>query len=121
LLTGFYVAAAMGDRVPADPHTALAAHLTGLLGAFWMFGAGWTMPMLRYGPVGQARLAWAIIIPNYAGWLITGVKALPHVHGVEPGGGSANNAVFIALTLLVVLPALGAGVAWLAGFRQAKA
>ena len=49
LLTGGYVSAAMTGKISADPHMALAAHLNCLLGAFWLLGMGWSLPMLRYG------------------------------------------------------------------------
>lgn len=121
LLTGIFVGAAMGQRIPADPHNALASHLNALLGAFWMFAVAWTLPMLSYGAVGQKRLAWAVTFPNYANWLITAIKAFLHVSGVDVSRDSANNGVFVALTLLVVLPSLGASGAWLWGFRRRTA
>jgi hydroxylaminobenzene mutase len=119
LLTGFYISAAMGQRIDVDVHSAVAAHLNALLGAFWIFGVGWTLPMLHYGPVGQRRLALAVIVPNYANWLITCVKAPLRVAGVDVGPSLANNAVLAGLTLFVVLPSLAAAAAWIWGFRRA--
>ncbi|WP_235685446.1 hypothetical protein [Corallococcus silvisoli] len=117
LLTGGYVSAAMTGKVPADPGMALAAHLNALMGTFFLLGVAWTLPMLRYGAVGQQRLAWAVIVANYANWAITCVKAWLRVSGVDLIGQATNDAVFIALTVAVVLPALGAAGAWVYGFR----
>ncbi len=121
LLTGLYVAAAMTGKVPADPHTALAAHLAALLGAFLLLGVAVTLPLLRYGPVGQRRLALGVHHANVANWLVTSVKAWIRVAGIELNGNLANDAVFVVLTLTVVLPSLGAAVAWIHGLRSPKA
>lgn len=118
LLTGFYIAAAMGGRIHVEVHSAVAAHLNAFLGAFWLFGLGWTLPMLRYGPVGQRRLVLAVAFPNYANWLITAVKATLHVAGVDVSADPANNAVLAALTVFVVLPSLASAGAWIYGFRR---
>jgi (hydroxyamino)benzene mutase len=120
LLTGFYISAAMGQRIAVDVHSAVASHLNALLGAFWMFAAAWSMPMMRYGLAGQRRLAIGIAVPNFANWAITAVKAALHVGGVDITQEPANNAVLAALTLFVVLPSLAAAVAWLAGFQKTR-
>lgn len=118
LLTGGYVAAAMTGKVPADPHTALAAHIGALLGTFTLLGVAWSLPMLRYGSVGQKRLAWLFIVPVYANWAVTSVKALLHVSGVDYTGQGGNDAVFITLNITVVVPVLIAAAAWVYGFRR---
>ncbi len=118
LLTGGFVSAAMTGKVPADPHMALASHLNALMGAFLLLGVAWTLPMLRYGPTGQRRLAWAFIVSNFANWFVTGVKAFLRVSGVDATGEPVNDAVFGVLTLSVVLPALVAAAAWVYGFRR---
>lgn len=120
LLTGGYVSSAMTGKIPADPHMALAAHLNALMGTFFLLGVAWTLPMLRYGPVGQQRLAWLVIVANFANWVVTGVKAMLHVKGVDFIGESANDAIFLTLTATVVLPALAAAGAWVYGFRRAS-
>jgi (hydroxyamino)benzene mutase len=118
LLTGAYVSAAMTGRVPVDPRIALSAHLNAILGAFFIFGVGWTLPMLRYGPVGQGRLLWTVVGANYANWVVTAVKAWLHVSGVAFTGNGRNDAVFAVLTASVVVPSLAAAVAWIAGFAK---
>lgn len=118
LLTGGYVSSAMTGKVPADPHMALAAHLNALMGTFFLLGVAWTLPMLRYGPVGQQRLAWAVIIANFANWGVTCIKAWLRVSGVDFIGQPANDAIFVTLTATVVLPALAAAGAWVYGFRR---
>ncbi|HEX8819010.1 MAG TPA: hypothetical protein VF794_03720 [Archangium sp.] len=120
LLTGGYVSAAMTGKVPVEPRIALASHLNALMGAFLLLGVAWTLPMLRYGPRGQQRLAWAFILANFANWGVTAVKAWLRVSGVDATGEPVNDAVFGVLTLTVVLPALGAAAAWVYGFRRSE-
>jgi hydroxylaminobenzene mutase len=120
LLTGGYVSAAMTGKVPADAHMALASHLNALMGAFLLLGVAWTLPMLRYGPRGQHRLAWTFIVANFANWSVTAVKAWLRVSAVDATGEPVNDAVFGVLTLGVVLPALGAAAAWVYGFRRSE-
>jgi hydroxylaminobenzene mutase len=120
LLTGGYVSSAMTGKIPADPHMALAAHMNALMGTFFLLGVAWTLPMLRYGPVGQQRLAWLVIVANFANWVVTGVKAWLRVKGVDFIGEAANDAIFLTLTATVVLPALAAAGAWAYGFRRAS-
>jgi hydroxylaminobenzene mutase len=119
LLTGGYVSSAMTGKIPADPHMALAAHLNALMGTFFLLGVAWTLPMLRYGAVGQQRLAWLVIVANFANWAVTCVKAWLRVSGVDLIGQPANDAIFLTLTATVVLPSLVAAGAWVYGFRRA--
>ena len=121
LLTGFYIAAAMGQRIHVDLHAAVAAHLNAMLGSFWMFAVAWSLPMLSYGEGGRRRLAVTLGAACYGNWFITALKAALHVSGVDASADPVNNAVFGALTLLVVLPSVAAGGAWILGFRRARA
>lgn len=121
LLTGIYVSAAMTGKVPADAHAALASHLNAILGAFLLLGVAVTLPLLRFGPVGQRRLAWAFIVANFANWLVTAVKAWLGVSGVDYTGDPANDAIFAALTLGVVLPSLLAAGGWVWGLGKPRA
>jgi (hydroxyamino)benzene mutase len=121
LLTGGYAAWAISGRIPVDAGTALGAHMTAMLGAFFIFAVAWSLPLLRYGPVGQRRLAWAVILPNYANWLITSVKAAFHIKGVDVSAEAGNNLVFAILNVTVVLPILAAAAAWVYGFRSGAA
>ena len=118
LLTGGYAASALSGQIDADGNTALASHLSALLGAFWILGLGWSLPMLRYGPVGQTRLVWATTIPNAVNWLVTGFKALWKVKGVAHTGETRNDIIFGVLTVLVVIPTLAAAGAWVYGFKK---
>jgi hydroxylaminobenzene mutase len=115
-LTGIYVAQAMTGKVPADPKVALASHLNALLGAFLMLGVASTLRLLRYGPVGQKRLAWAFIVSNFANWFVTAVKAWWHVAGVDMTTDPRNNLIFGVLGALVVAPSLLGATAWVYGF-----
>ena len=120
LATGGFVSAAMTGKVDADPHSALASHLNALLGAFWIFGLGWSLQFLSYSPAAQRRLVWATTIPNFANWAVTIFKAFWKVKGVDAVGEVKNDTIFGLLTLLVVLPSLGAAAAWVYGFRRAR-
>lgn len=118
LVTGFLVAAAMTGKLDADPHAMLASHLNALLGAFWMIGVAWSLPLLRFDARGRTRLAWLTIVPNYANWLVTAVKSLVKVSGLEANADGRNNMVFALLTALVVLPSLAAAGLWVWGFGR---
>jgi len=118
LLTGGLVSSAMTGMIRASVQSAVAAHLNAILGAFFILGVAWSLPLLGYGPAGQRRLAWLVIVPNYANWAVTSVKSFLFVAGVGWDKQPANNAVFIALTFTVVIPSLIAAVAWAAGFRK---
>lgn len=118
LATGGFVSAAMTGKVDADPGAALASHLNALLGAFWVLGVGWSLQFLGYGPVGRRRLVWATTVPNFANWAVTMFKAFWKVKGIDAVGEVKNDTIFGLLTLLVVLPSLGAAAAWVYGFKR---
>ena len=121
LATGIFVAAAMTRKVDAEAHAALASHLNALLGCFWMVAVAYSMPMLRYGEAGQARLAWLTTLPNFANWIITALKAFLRVSGVDATGELKNDLVFGLLTAFVVIPSFLAAGAWVYGFFGKRA
>jgi hydroxylaminobenzene mutase len=113
LLTGMIAGGALSGRFPfIDGRIILGAHVAALMGAFFIFAVAWSQPLLQLGDQGRTRLAWAVIVSNYANWLVTSVKSTMGVHGVDLSDDARNNAVFGVLTLLVVLPSLGAAVVW---------
>jgi hydroxylaminobenzene mutase len=116
-LTGIYVAQAMTGKIPVDPRIALSSHLNALLGGLLMLGVASTLRLLRYGPVGQKRLAWAFIVSNFANWIVTALKAWWHVAGVDMTAEPRNNLIFAVLGATVVLPSLVGGAAWVYGFH----
>jgi hydroxylaminobenzene mutase len=120
LLTGGYIAAAATGKVDADPGMAVASHLNAILGAFWMLGVAWTLKLVRYGAVGQRRLAWLLVVANYANWIVTAIKAALKVHGIEAAPPAENNIIFGLLTVLVVLPSLAAAIGWIAALRKPR-
>jgi hydroxylaminobenzene mutase len=120
LVTGFLVAGAMTGTLGADPHAMLASHLNALMGAFWMLGIAWSLPLLE---LSAGELTWLVrlaVVANYANWGVTAVKSFLRVAGLEANGHLANDAVFVLLTTLVVVPALGAAGLWLRGFTRAS-
>jgi len=118
LLTGIYAGLAMTGKIPVDGHAALASHLNALMGTFLLLGFGWTLPMLRYGEVGQKRLALVFIGTSFANWIVTAVKAALKVAGLAMMGKPANDAIFVALQITVVLPTIIAAIAWVVGFKK---
>jgi hydroxylaminobenzene mutase len=110
----------MTGSIAADPGEAVSAHLNALLGSFWMLGVAWTLPFVSYGDVGQRRLAWTLVVANFANWSVTVVKARLHVKGIALGPPVANNAVFAALNALVVIPSLAAALAWIVGLHRGR-
>jgi len=113
LLTGTVAGGALSGRFASiDGKILLGAHVAALMGAFFIFALAWTQPMLHLGDKGRTRLAWAVIVANYSNWLVSTVKSTMGVHGVDLTADARNNAVFGALTLLVVLPALGGAAVW---------
>ncbi len=118
LLQGGYVAAAMTGQVPADVKITLAAHVTGHLGALFLFAYAWSLPLLRLGATGRKRIAYALVVANFAGLIVGSAKAIPAVHGVALNDNPANNTVFGLLNVLVVIPMLAAAAGWIYGFRK---
>ncbi len=117
LFTGFLVAGAMTKQFDAEPHALLAAHLNAFLGAFWMLGVAWSLPLLRLSAKSQQALCWLTIVSNYANWFLTGLKGILKVVGVTATSDPKNNLIYAALSVFVVLPSLAAGLLWLWGFR----
>lgn len=120
LLVGGLAAGAMSGTIPADGRMMLAAHLTGIMGVFFIYAVAWSLPMVNYGELGQKRLIWAVIISSWANLIIGTGKAPFGVHGVGYNDVGANNVVFILLNVFVVVPTIGAAAAWAWGLRAAK-
>jgi hydroxylaminobenzene mutase len=118
MLTGLLLAAAMTGGIPANGRMMLAAHLNAILGAFMLFGFALSLDYLKYTEGRLRAIGWLLIIANYGNWLITGVKALLGVHGLTYTGETANDLIFAALTVVVVLPALVGTGLWAFGFKR---
>ena len=113
--TGALLAAAMTSKVDADPHAVSAAHLNAIFGCLWLVALAATLPLLRFGLTGARRLVLATALPAYANWLVTTIKSFLYVPGVAFTGERANDGVFVALTVLVVVPSFAAAIAWAYG------
>ena len=128
LLTGIWAGAvltrgrALGLTL-GTPHferLALASHLNGLLGCFWMLGVAFTLEHTRYGPTGKLWLARLVTVVNYANWAITLLASILDVRGLElRSGEGANNLVAVLLLAGVVLPGLAAAALWAWGLLGA--
>jgi hydroxylaminobenzene mutase len=114
MVTGLWAAVVLTERVVVQlPRLALAAHLNALLGGLWLIAVAATLNMLRYGPTGQRRLAWVVIVPAWGNWLITLIASVLGVTGLEyTRGDPANNVVAALLHSVVVLPSLVGAGAW---------
>jgi hypothetical protein len=118
LLVGCGAGLAFSGALALDARMLLAAHLTGLMGAFFNVAVAWTVPMLSFSDGGRRRLVLTIVVANWANLLVGTAKTFPAVHGVGLTGNVTNNVVFGLLTSLVVLPTLVASAAWCFGLRR---
>lgn len=119
MVTGLWAAAVLTERVTVGlPRLALAAHLNALLGGMWLVVVGSTLDMLHYGESGRRRLAWIVIVPAWANWLITLIASVLGVTGLQYSRDAANNVVAALLHSLVVLPSLVGAFAWAWGFKR---
>jgi (hydroxyamino)benzene mutase len=113
MVTGLCAAAVLTERVSVTlPRLALSAHLNALLGGMWLVLVGSTLDMLHYGDIGRRRLAWVVMVPAWANWLITLIASVLGVTGLQYTHDTANNAVAALLHSLVVLPSLVGAFAW---------
>ena len=119
MVTGLWAAAVLTERVTvALPRLALAAHLNALLGGMWLILVGATLDMVRYGEQGRRRLAWVVIVPAWANWLVTLIASVLGVTGLQYTQDTANNLVAALLQSLVVLPSLVGAFAWAWGLAR---
>jgi len=79
-----------------------------------------TLEMLHYGEIGRRRLAWVVIVPAWANWLVTLIASVLGVTGLQYTHDTANNAVAALLHSLVVLPSLVGAFAWAWGLRPGR-
>jgi hypothetical protein len=110
--TGVLLGAAMTNKIDADVHQIVAAHLNAVLGSLWLVALAYTLPMLRFGEAGTKRLVLATVVPAYMNWLVTTIKSFLHVTGVDVTGDRWNDAVFATLGVFVVVPSFAAAIAW---------
>lgn len=113
--TGVLLGAVMTNKLDADVHEIVAAHLNAVLGCLWLIAVAYTLPMLRFGEAGAKRLVLATAVPSYMNWLVTTIKGFLHVSGVDVTGDRANDVVFAALGVFVVVPSFAAAIAWTYG------
>ena len=121
MVTGIWAAFALTGQVTVGlPRLALAAHLNGLLGGFWLLLVGATLDMLRYGETGRRRLAWLVIVPAWSNWLITLIASFLGVTGLQYTHDLANNTIAALLQALVVAPSLIGAFAWAWGLGRTR-
>lgn len=84
----------------------LATHVVGFLGALWVWGVGWSIPYGTFSDKQLKLVYWGSIVPAWVNFLSGAVKAHTNAGGVSFSGDMANDAIFAARLLGVVLPGL---------------
>lgn len=121
LVTGLWSAAALTGTVKVGmPRLALAAHLNGLLGGFWLICVSVTVPYLAYAPEQLSRLRWLVILPSWANWAVTLVASFLGVNGLTYGSDTRNNLIAVLLQALVVIPSLAGAAYWVRGLVRRR-
>lgn len=116
-LTGIPLALAQTGVLSGDAHTVLGAHMNAILGCFLLLGVSYTLRLTRLSERALSALVVFTVLPTYANWLVTLVKAFLHVKGVSFTGEPANDGVAVALNLFVVFPTLAGAALWCWGLR----
>ena len=119
-VTGLLVSASFGGLLPSSPEFMLAAHLNALMGCFWLVCVGVTWERVSLSPSASRWLVRAALLAAYGNWLVTLVKALLRVQGINYLGEARNDAIFAALTLTVVIPTFIASALWVRGLWGAR-
>jgi len=117
-ITGILVSAAFTEKISANGHFMLASHLSGFLGCFWLLGIAFTLRWVELSSGGLAWLYKSAILAAFANWLVTLIKAFLDVRGIDATGDTANDVIFGALTLTVVIPTLVSAWLWTKGLRS---
>lgn len=121
MLTGIWSALALTKKIVVGiPHLALAAHLNGLFGGFWLVAVAWSFRYLHYSAKGLRRLAVLIAVAAWANYLVTLIASFLGVNGLEYTGNRANDIIAFLLQSLVVVPSLVGSAFWAWGFRDKK-
>jgi (hydroxyamino)benzene mutase len=115
LFTGFYISMVITGAVTANTSMVVAAHLNALLGGFWLLGVGWSLQWCSLDRKKANWMVWLLIVSNYANWLVTAIKAVYNVNGVEFNGQSANDVIHLILVLTVVIPSITGCGMWIWG------
>ena len=129
LLTGVWAGAVLTQGralgltlgTPHYERLALASHLNGLLGCFWILAVALTIEHTSLGVGAKLWLARLVTLVNYANWSITLLASILDVRGLElVSGDPKNNAVAVLLLAGVVLPGLAAAALWAWGLVGAS-
>ena len=117
MVTGVWAALVLTAQMKVPiPRLALASHLNGILGGFWLITVAWTLELLRYGETGRRRLAVLVATAAWANWLITLIASVLGVRGLQYTADPTNNVIAALLQVFVVLPSLLAAGVWAWGF-----
>lgn len=122
LLTGVYVTMVATGKIDGSLEASLAAHLNGIIGSMLILSLLLILRYVKFGKSYKVIMVMMFIISNYFNWVITLMKSLLHVQGVQMLENSpTNNLIHIALILLVVIPALTGAVMWVFGTGSRRA
>lgn len=103
---GLVIVGVMTGALPGTPQMTLGAHLNALFGAFWLWGASWSVTHVRLGRRGLRLLYGSTLVGAYANWLIAAAKAIPGAWAIQLTGDRANDLLFLLRIGLVVVPSL---------------
>ncbi len=99
---------AAGSTFAWHSQLVLPAIAAGGVGAVCTVCVAWSMPMLRYGPAGQGRLCWLLVL---ASWCAVVIPLVTISTGLA---GAVGRAAFVGL---VEIPAVLVALGWVDGFR----
>ena len=117
---GGAVSSMMTGMVPGHPHVALSAHLTGLMGALWVWGVGWSLPYGQFSELQTKLVFWGTVVPSYTNFVVGAAKAHTDVMAVTFSGDMANNILFMGRLFGVVIPGLIGAAVLVWGLRRAN-
>ncbi len=119
LLTGIYVTMIATGKISGSIEASLAAHLNGIIGSMIILSLLLILQYIKYGGSYKMIMVMLFIISNYFNWIITLIKSLLQVDGIQIIDNSlSNNIIHIALVIFVVIPSLTGATMWVIGTRS---
>ena len=110
--------ASFTGKIDVNPHFMLASHLNAILGTFWLFCLAQSWQWIDLSERSKVILYRSTLIAAWANWLITLIKSVLKVQGIDWVGEAYNDLIFMILTLTVVLPTFCSSILWILGVRR---
>lgn len=118
MLSGIPLALAFAGKFAANAQYMLAAHLNAILGALILFAYAYSIQYSPFSAFWKLLAGLLMALSAYGNFIVTFVKSLLNVRGLEANGNPINDAVFIALNLIVVIPAIAGTAIWYVGLAK---